>query len=168
MSTRRRGLPPLPKDRAYLTLFDELAASPTNPMPPEFAEARLKDARAHLDELASGHDPTRYHWKVLATCGNVIETMAELKLIEDPGGLLQDAQQVLKDSADYAVEHGVPPRLVGQEVHAIDALLDAYADIMAAMPHRDFIRAVRETDKRMRAPRPGDYDANPAKRKKKK
>lgn len=167
MSTRRRGTPPPRKlGEAQLTLFDELAASPTVPMPKAFAEARLKDARKHLEYLAVGDDPTRYHWVVVATVGNVIEVMVELGMIQDPGGLLQDAQQVLKDCADYALDHGVPPRLVGAEVHAIEALLDAYADVMAALPHRDFIRAIRETDKRARGQkRPGDYDANPAKRK---
>lgn len=167
MSTRRRGLPPLPKDRPTFTLFDEMAASPTDPMPAGFAEARLKDARSHLEYMITGDDPTRYHWKVIATVGNIIEVMDELGMTTDAHGLLQDAQQVLKDVADYSIEHGTPPRLVGAEITAIETLLDAYADVMATMPHRDFIRAVRETDKRMRAPRPSDYDANPAKRRKK-
>jgi hypothetical protein len=148
-------------------LFDELTASPTEPMPKVFAEARERDARAHLEYLATGDDPTRYHWKVCAMVANIIEVMGELGMVQDTAGLLQDAQQVLKDSADYAIAHGVPPRLVGPEVRAIEVLIDAYADVMEALPHRDFIRAVRETDKRLRGTkRPDDYDANPAKRRK--
>lgn len=164
MSTRRRGLPPLNQSHAY-TLLDEMAASPTEPLPASLREARIKDARFNLDELIHGLTPTSYNWKVLATVGNVLEVMLELKMIQDPGEALLAAQRTLRDAAEYALDHGVAPRLAGAEIEPIATLLNAYEEVLEALPHRDLIRVLRETEKRMRVRRPGDYDASPRKRK---
>lgn len=165
MSTRRRGVPNAPTGGYAFTLLDELRASPTEPLPAAQRQARVKDARFNLDQLAHGAAPSRYNWKVLATVGNIFEVMLELELVQDPEKLLWRAQNVLKSAAEHAIEHDVLPRLVGVEIEVIASLINAYEEVLEVLPHRDLIRVLRETDKRMRVRRPGDFDANPAKRK---
>jgi hypothetical protein len=166
MSTRRRGVPHNPAAGYAFTLLDEIRASKTDPLPLAQRQARVKDARDNLAMLTHGAEPSRFHWRVLATVGNIFEVMLELEMVNDPEGLLWKAQNTLKAAAEYSIEHGVAPRLVGEEAETIASLINAYEEVMAVISHREFIRVLRETDKRMRVLRPGDYNANPAKRRK--
>jgi hypothetical protein len=163
MSTRRRNTPH-PNDMGmHYTLLDELRASPTEPMPEATRRARMADIRKHFHELAYGLAPTRREWKVIAVVGNMFETMLRFKMVEDPHGILAAAQSVLIQVAEHALDNSVPVRLVGTEVAIIETLIDAYGDVLEALPHRDIIKVARETNIQMRKP---GYDANPAKRKK--
>jgi hypothetical protein len=163
MSTRRRNIPG--GDFAF-SLFDEIRASPEHPMPAAERERNVTGARRHLEQLAYGAAPSRLNWKVLATIGNFFQTMLTLDLVKGEDGLLEHAKAVLYSASQHADKHGVPLRLVGVEVAIMENLLQAYDNVLAALPHRDFIRVCRETDKRMRVQRPGDYDANPARKEK--
>ena len=163
MSTRRR----IPQGDFAFSLFDEMRASPTEPMPAGERQLNVARAREHLGHLTYGADPNRQNWKVLAVIGNFFQAMLDQKLIQDPDNLLGAAKAVLLASSNYAADHGVMVRLSPPEAAVIENLISAYDDVLAALPHRDFIRAVRAADKRMRQRLPGDYDANPAKRRKK-
>jgi hypothetical protein len=168
MSTRRRGVPPpKPGLTGYnFTLLDELRASPDHPMPERDAARRVAEVRKNLDALAHGTQPDKVNWRLVALAGNILEVMRELDMINDPDDLLADSFGVLRSVAEYATQHGVPPRLVGAEIAIVDGMVQAFADALAGLPHRTVIRAMRETDKRMRVLRPTDYDANPNKRRK--
>jgi hypothetical protein len=162
MSTRRRKAPD--GDFAF-SLLDEIRASPEHPMPAAKREDEMRAAQSHLANLAYGAVPTRQNWKVLTTVGNLFQTMLTFGLVKDEDGLLEHAKAVLYSASQHAAKHGVPLRLVGAEVAIMENLLLAYDEVLQALPHRDFVRVCRETDKRMRVQRPGDYDANPAKSK---
>jgi hypothetical protein len=160
MSTRRRNAPD--GDFAF-SLLDEIRASPEHPMPDGERQVNVQAARQHLGQLAYGAAPSRLNWKVLSTIGNFFQTMLTLGMIQDEDGLLDHAKAVLFTASKHAVEHGTMLRLVGAEVAIMENMLEAYDEVLAALPHRDAIRVFRETDKRMRVRRPGDYDANPEK-----
>lgn len=169
MSTRRRGVPPpKPGLTGYnFTLLDELQASPDQPMPAADAARRVAEVRRNLDALAHGTQPDKVNWRLVALAGNILEVMRELDMIQDPDDLLLDSFGVLRAVAEHATQHGVPPRLVGTEIAIVDGMVQAFEDVLKEMPHRSVIRAMRETDKRMRVLRPTDYDANPNKRRRK-
>lgn len=164
MSTRRK----VPKPAgSSLSLVDEMIASPTAPMPAEDARQRVAAAREHLDALQHAAEPTVMNWRVCAMVGNVIEVMLGLGLVQDDEGLLANAQRVLRAASEHAIAHNVPPRLVGAEVQHVAALVDAFEQVLAEVPHRAMVRVFRETDVLMRRlnqgqRRPGDYVARRA------
>jgi hypothetical protein len=164
MSTRRRGLPPIHESNTY-SLLDEMMASATEPLPAAQREERIKDARFHLEELATGTAPTRLNWKTIAMIGNIFNVMTELKMVDDPDNLTTQVQHTLKAVAERAVA-GQALRLGRDEMPVVASLINAYEEVLEVLPHRDLIRALRETEKRVRVWRPGDFNANPAKHRK--
>jgi hypothetical protein len=161
MSTRRKV--PKATGQSY-GLVDEMLASPVNPLPAADAADRVRAARASLEALQHATEPAVMDWRVCAMVGNVIEVMLSMELIEDPAGVLADAQGVLRAASEHAIEHNVPPRLVGAEVRAVEALVDAFELVLTTKAHRTMIRVFRETDVLMRRlnqgqRRPGDYVA---------
>lgn len=167
MSTKRKGVPP-PRGAARdaFTLLDELQASPTEPMPTADAARRVSEARKNFRILVDAAEPHKVNWQVVTMVSNVLEVMRELDMIQDPEGLLHDSYLTMCAVSEHANEHGVPPRLVGAEITTVEGMINAFEHVLAAVPHRDVIRAMRELDKRLRVLKRTDYDANPAKRKK--
>lgn len=162
MSTRRKNSPPPARPGEAYTLVDEMLASPDHPMPPADAAERAGAARAALEDLQTAGNPAVMSWRVCAMVGNLIETMLELGFIDDPTGLLPEAQEALRGAAERALARQVPIRFTGQALAAVTWMIDGFEDVLTATPHRKMIRAFRETSKRMvmldrGARRPTDY-----------
>jgi hypothetical protein len=143
------------------TLHDELFASPTHPLPPAKQRQLCELPPLCVDALARPIGAHPQDWKVVATCGNVLEQLIEWGVCEDHGGLLPEAHAALRD-AMHAHKRGEPLRL--QDAAAVLAcrfLVHDFAEILSECAGRTVVRAVRATDKRMHAidagrPLPGD------------
>jgi hypothetical protein len=161
MSTRRKV--PKPTGTSF-TLAEQLMASPVHPLPVADAAERVRVAREHLERLQYAAEPAVMDWRVCAMVGNVIEVMLGMGLLRDDERVLANAQGVLRAASEHALANDVRPRLVGVEAEHVRALIDAFEQVLAEVPHRTMIRVFRETDVLMRRlnagqRRPGDYVA---------
>lgn len=132
------------------TLMDELLASPSNPSPPGYHDARIKAARLAVEGLAVPERSSVTAWSLCCMVGNVLETMLKQGLASDPDGLLQDAFDRLRAAAEAASVPGSVVCLSPGDHAVVAAMVEDWAEILLAAPARDVIRAFRATDRRIR------------------
>lgn len=77
------------------SMMDELLASPTEPAP-EVHAARIASARAAVAAMRLPETASITVWSLCCMVGNVLETMLQQGLVQDPDGLLQDGFDALK------------------------------------------------------------------------
>lgn len=141
---RRRPAQP----RTY-TLLDELAASPTDPMPADRRLHQLTRMWQGLAALETAPEPTRDDWRVVSDAVNLLETLVEMQVLEDGQGLLQDAVASMAAAGKRAIR-GATIRLDGQGIRAVRAVLEDYAAAIEILPARVMVRAHRKTEARIR------------------
>lgn len=140
---RRRPPPP----RTY-TMIDELAASPTDPLPAELRTHQLTRMWQGLAAIEQAPAPTKDDWRVVIDAVNLMETLIEIGALEDGQGLLQDAVAGMAMAGKRALQGGAI-RLDGQGIRAVRAVLEDYAEATAVLPARVMVRAHRKTEARI-------------------
>lgn len=130
-------------------MMDELLASPTEPAP-EVHAARIASARLALEQLRTPETATVTAWSLCCMVGNVLETMLQQGLVQDPDGLLQDGFDALKRAAQATRAPGDPVTLSPADYPIVAGMVEDWAAVMVAAPARSIIRAFRATDRRIR------------------
>jgi len=139
---RKRRLP-----KAY-SLFDELMASATNPLPLKNRLHQLTKMQQALMELETAPAPSTNDWRVLSDAVNLMETLLEMGHIEDHDGLLIDAITALAVAGKRHIS-GKPIRLDALGMNAVRAVLEDYTEVINTLPARTMIACHRLTEARL-------------------
>lgn len=142
------------------TLMDELMASEKQAMPKASQHYQVERFRAALTALERAPTPSVTDWRIVSDAVNLMETLIKegpwpmlgggVGEVEDGRGLLMDAITALAIAGARHQQEGKPIRLDGPGMLALRGLVEDYAEILAALPHRTMILAHRKTEKRMR------------------
>jgi len=130
------------------SIWDELQASPTEPLPPENIAYTVAGMRLALAAIENDADPGDEHWRTLSDCVNMMEQLQIMGLIADEHGLLLDAVAAMAAAAQRKLQHG-RLRFDGPGVQAMRALVDDYEMVVNALPARTMIRCHRQTTRRI-------------------
>lgn len=142
---------PSQRPKTY-TVFDELLASPTEPMPVEYRTHQLTRMYEGLHSLEKANEPSTEDWRVVSDAVNMLETLVvEMKVCEDDSGLLMDAVRALAVAGQRHKREGKPIRLNGPGIQAVRAVLASYAELLEVLPARTMYRCHRLTEKRIHA-----------------
>lgn len=143
----KRKLPQRPKT---YTVFDELLASPTEPMPAEYRTHQLTRMYEGLHSLEKADEPSTDDWRVVSDAVNMLETLVvEMKVCDDDSGLLMDAVRALAVAGQRHKREGKPIRLDGPGIQAVRAVLASYSELLEVLPARTMYRCHRLTEKRI-------------------
>lgn len=152
-------------------VIDELMASTTEPLSAEKRAWQLARMRHALHTIESGEQPTATDWRLCSDAVNMIETLTtagavladdngkpcagwwpgcdgEPVRVTDASGMLHDAITALALAGRRQFTHGAI-RLDGSGIQTMRAVLDDYADLLAALPARTIVRAHRQTERRI-------------------
>ena len=132
------------------TLLHEMCASRVLPLPKDWQRAQLTSMWDGLAQLATGDAPGKDDWRVCSDAVNLLETLVDLREVEDGQGLLLDAVAALAQAGERTYQ-GLPLRLSGPGLQAVRAVLEDYSAAMEALPARTMIRCHRLTERRVRA-----------------
>jgi len=136
------------KYRPTYTLLDEITASPTEPTPATSRTHQLSLMWQGLAAIESSPAPSTNDWRLCSDAVNLMETLIAMEVVEDSSGLLMDAITALA-MAGRRAQQGKPIRLDGAGIQAVRAVLEDYAAVLEAVPHRTMVRAHRRTEKRI-------------------
>lgn len=131
------------------TLLDELAASPTEPLPAAVRTHQLTRMWGGLASIEKAEQPSTDDWRVLSDCVNLMESLVALGEVEDHSGLIMDAITALalagkRNLAGHAI------RLDAPGIQAVRAVLEDYAVVIEQLPARTMVRCHRRTERRIR------------------
>lgn len=143
-----------PKKVAYrprYSIWDELTASPTEPMPDEKRNHQLTRMYGGLHALEQADSPSTDDWRTVSDAVNLVETLVlEMKICEDTDGLLDDAIKALADAGRRHMKSGANIRLDATGIQAVRSVLEDYAELLSTLPERTMVRCHRLTEKRLR------------------
>ena len=145
MKTRRKTKAPT----TSYSLMDELMASTTQPLPEAKQRSYLGVVRKAYAALAEG-GPSFAAADLCIDIVGMVESLIVMGVAEDGSGLIDDAQVAI----GYAVRmypDGPAQPLTAEGAHAVKAVIDDYAEIMAAVPARTMIRCHRNAEKQRRS-----------------
>lgn len=131
------------------TLFDEMAASPTELLPQDWRTYQLTRMYEGLAAMEKAPTPTTDDWRVVSDAVNLMETLiVDMKVCEDTSGLLMDAITAMAMAGKRNMAGGAI-RLDGAGIQAVRAVLEDYAALLDMLPARTMIRCHRLTEKRI-------------------
>lgn len=137
-----------PRQKRY-TLLDELAPSPTEPLPQQWRTYQLTRMYAGLSNLEQADNPTPDDWRVVSDAVNLVETLVlEMKVCQDDSGLLMDAITALAMAGKRSKE-GKTLRLDGAGITAVRSILRDYSELLDVLPARTMVRCHRLTEQRI-------------------
>ena len=139
---------PAQREKRY-TLLDEMAASPTEPLPLAWKTYQLTRMYEGLSAMEKAPSPTTDDWRVVSDAVNLMETLIEtMQVCEDSSGLLMDAITAMAHAGRRNTAGGAI-RLDGAGIQAVRAVLEDYAALLDVLPARAMIRCHRLTEKRL-------------------
>lgn len=130
------------------TLWDELNASPTEPMPAAKRRHQLTRMWGGLAALETSAEPSTDDWRVCSDAVNLMETLVEMGRVQDPDGLIADCAKALAD-AGQRYQRGLPLRLDGAGIKSLRSVLEDYADVLEQLPERTMVACHRRTERRI-------------------
>jgi len=131
------------------TIFDELLASPSQPMPEDKRRHQLTRMNGGLHAMMTAPEPTADDWRVVSDAVNLMETLVSMGVAEDVSGLLQDAVKALAIAGHRHTELGQHIRLDADGIAAVRSVLEDYAEMLNFLPHRTMLRCHRLTERRI-------------------
>ena len=140
--------------RAYLqmsygyTHAEELSASEVRPLHQRKLGPITAACAAAVQAVAAGAAGAE-HWRVLADAANLAETLLDLKLFDDPDHLFRDGVAAV---VTLARQHGndEPMCLRPEQLEHLEDFGDAYVQMLRQTSARNYIRAHRATERRLR------------------
>ena len=132
------------------TLWHELTASPTEPMPEPVRTRHLLHIYAALASIERDPAPTRQDWSICTEPVNVMEQLVTNGVCADRTGLLPDAVAALAKAYTRHIEHGHAIRLDGNGLTAVRAVIEDYSRTLEEIDHRTAVAAHRKTERRIR------------------
>ena len=112
----------------------------------------LQIKRMHFAQAALETDPnpSRDDWRVCSDAVNLMETLVmEMKICQDPDGLLSDAVAALALAGARHLQDGAPIRLNGEGIRAMRAVLASYAEQLETLSARTMTECHRLTERRI-------------------
>lgn len=132
----------------HYTLWDILQASPTEPLPAAHITHQLTRMYEGLRALVTAPQPSIDDWRVCSDAVNLMETLVDMKTVEDASGLLLDAITALAKAGNrYKQGHAL--RLDAAGINALRSVLEDYDACINALPARTMMQAHRLTEKRI-------------------
>lgn len=141
------------------THWDELLASPTEPMPLDKRDHQLGQMKKAIAAMEQGAHPTVNDWRMLSDAVNLLETLVrcgpwkdcegDLVDFPDASGLLSDAIGAM-DRAATRLLGGKSVWLDGPGLRAVRAVLEDYSAALEALPAREVVRCHRLAEKKLR------------------
>lgn len=138
------------KQPSTYTLLQEMAASPTEPLPEGLRRHQLTRMWGGLANLEQAPAPSTDDWRVCSDAVNLMETLVEMNVVEDASGLLLDAVEALANAGKRHMA-GKALRLDAIGIVTVRAVLEDYASVIEVLPARTVVRCHRLTEKRIRA-----------------
>ncbi len=138
-----------PQVRYTYTLWDEIAASPTELLPEAKRNYQLSRMWQGLRSIEQDPQPSTDDWRIVSDAVNLLETLVEMGEMQDKSGLLHDAVRELAIAGARHLQEGKPIRLDGPGVFTIRSVLEDYAEAIGQLPARTMIRAHRLTERRV-------------------
>jgi uncharacterized protein YyaL (SSP411 family) len=138
---------PKPRRHTY-SVLDVMRASTTQPVRIEDRERQVNAMRSALTAIAAGSQPSPDDWRLCSDAVNMMETVVEQGLASDGSGLLADAITALALAGKRHMQ-GQPIRLDGPGLVAVRAVIEDYAEVMAAIPARAALHLHRLTERRL-------------------
>ena len=132
----------------HYTHWDVLLASPVNPMPEATRQSWLTRILLALRNIEAGDKPGAEDWRILSDAVNLAETMIVHGIVADEDGIKQRGLNAMADAGARYLQ-GQPMRLSGDGIQAMRSLVEDIGDLMAILPHRDFVKVHRATEKRI-------------------
>jgi len=132
------------------SLLDEMAASPTQPLPEATRRHQLTRMWAGLASIETAVNPTSDDWRVCSDAVNLMETLVDMYVVEDNSRLLQDAIEALALSGKRHMTAGSSIRLDAKGIQTVRAVLEDYAAVIEQVSARTMIHCHRLTERRMR------------------
>ena len=133
------------------TLFDEISASSTEPMPALKRTHQLTRMWGGLAALETAATPGADDWRVCSDAVNLMETLVLMGEAADPDGLVDACAQALAQAGRRHKEQGAALRLTGPGLKDLRGVLEDYAEALGTLPARVMVRCHRLTEKRIRA-----------------
>lgn len=130
------------------TYWDELLASPTEPMPLDSRTHQLTRMWGGLAAIETAATPTTDDWRVCSDCVNLMETLVAEEEVQDDSGLLMDAITALALAGRRSLAGG-NIRLDAPGIQAVRAVLEDYASALQHLSHRTMVRCHRLTERRI-------------------
>lgn len=128
--------------------LDVLMASATEPMPKANRLHQLTRMYCGLHAIETAPEPTTDDWRVCSDAVNLMETLVEMRVVEDSSGLLMEAITALA-MAGKRHRAGGHIRLDAPGIKAVRAVLEDYAAVLEQAPARTMMQAHRRTEKRI-------------------
>lgn len=139
-----------PQRQKTYSVFNELMASVSDPLPKEQRTYQLTRMYQGLHALETAERPTYNDWRVVSDALNMLETLVvEMQVCEDKNKLLSDAMRALAEAGQRNKRKGKPIRLDGPGIQAVRAMLENYAELIEILPARIMYRCHRLTEKRL-------------------
>lgn len=132
------------------SLLDEMAASPTQPLPEATRRHQLTRMWEGLRAIETAVNPTPDDWRVCSDAVNLMETLVDMYIVEDNSGLLQDAIEALALSGKRHMTAGSSIRLDAKGIQAVRAVLEDYAAVIEQVSARTMIHCHRRTERQIR------------------
>lgn len=137
-----------PRYKTTYTIVHALMASKTEPMPERLRAHNLGVMWKALDGLRATNPNNVSNWRICSDAVNMMETLIEGGLCEDPGNLVIDAITSLAMSGKRHIQ--------ANEIYLDNAgmghmrlIIESYAAMLCALPHRTMIYCHINTEKRM-------------------
>jgi hypothetical protein len=118
--------------------FDVLMASPTEPLPLKKRQHQMSMMRAALARLHNSTSPSRHDWMAVATAVDMMETLLDMGLVQDPDKALEDAMIALMQNNVNDIEFKI-----------FNGIFEDYEYVMENLSARTMIAVHRATEKRI-------------------
>lgn len=132
------------------TAMDELMASPVAPVPESRLATHLLRLHTGLDALIGGEQVDFAAWRDMSDAVNILESLAEMGLVQDPEGQITAAKNAMGEAGARRLDGG-PLQLSEEGAQVLRGLLTDYDAVVLALTERQFIQACRRTERRVRA-----------------
>ncbi|CAB5220030.1 hypothetical protein UFOVP239_34 [uncultured Caudovirales phage] len=132
----------------WYTHWDVLLASPTEPLPAAKRRYQLTRMWGGLRNIETAPMPSVDDWSTVSDAINLMETLVEMDLMQDPEDLVGDAIAAMAKAGNRSID-GRPIRLDGGDIKIVRGLLEDYSHALETIPARVMVQAHRITEKRI-------------------
>lgn len=131
------------------TLIDELQASATQPLSQGQLDRMFGRMLSALRQIETAPTPTYSDWKACWDTYELMKSLVETRVCEDPGKLLADARDALAMAGARHLEHNAPIRFDAVGIHNMRSLMQSCIEIAERVSARAMLHAHRHASKRM-------------------
>ena len=129
--------------------IDVLMADPVKPLAEHKRKSQLELINACMRSIEQNPNPTLEQWEIISDVVNLMQTLLEMDMIEDPDDLIGDAVAALAKAGTRHIERNVPIRFDGGDLVTIRGVIEDYEMVAEQLPARTMITAHRKTEKRV-------------------